>query len=468
MKVHLGLIEEPPGARAFWRQQPAAVLEAPPRPARHRAEDVQVGQQRLRRRGFGTDGGARGVLGDPEHEQGIGQHQITRRLRAGDVHLIEPADLPGGESVRGDRLDEADAVGVVGARQRDEVFHRGVGREAAGPDRAVDRFGQIAHHREPARDPARGLVKPTRQIGEREPEAGLQRVERPALLERADGIRGAHELLEDQRLRFVDLPAQGPHRVLGQPDQRAQAFVAIDQNEPLVGGDHDDRELLAVLGERRQELALLVRIARAQRLVSAIELMTFEIHRPVPDWPRAWHGAERVLRGWPGMSPGISCRLNDVTHALVLRASGGKSAHFSCRVNDLPGLLVLRGPKQDSTEMAEKIGPHDAERVLRDIPRELGQRRRQRQRRDTRLGLLGVEAAALQAVRDEVVGITTTPGGLRPRAASDLTGRRRTRALATADAAVRHKPSATDAAGVGLRKVWTPAFRNLSPRSSLV
>jgi hypothetical protein len=37
--------------------------------------------------------------------------------------------------------------------------------------------------------------------------------------------------------------------------------------------------------------------------------------------------------------------------------------------------------------------------------------------------------------------------GLRPRAPSDLTRRRRTRALATADAAVRHKPSATDAAG---------------------
>ena len=66
--------------------------------------------------------GARGrVLGDSEHEQGIGQHQIARRLGAGDVHLIEPPDLPGGEPVRGDGLDEADAIGVVGARQRDEV-----------------------------------------------------------------------------------------------------------------------------------------------------------------------------------------------------------------------------------------------------------------------------------------------------------------------------------------------------------
>jgi hypothetical protein len=108
----------------------------------------------------------RRVVGDPQHEHGIGQHQLARRLGARDVHLIESPDLPGGEPMRGDRGDEAGAVGRVGARQRDEVFHRGMGRKAAGPDLAVDRLGQIAHQREPARDPARGLVKPAREIGE--------------------------------------------------------------------------------------------------------------------------------------------------------------------------------------------------------------------------------------------------------------------------------------------------------------
>jgi hypothetical protein len=53
----------------------------------------------------------------------------------------------------------------------------------------------------------------------------------------------------------------------------------------------------------------------------------------------------------------------------------------------------------------------------------------------------------LQAMRDEVVGITATPRGLRPRAASDLTGQCRACALPTTDAAVRHEPSVTDAAG---------------------
>ena len=149
-KVRLDLIEEPPGTHALRRQQPAPVLEAAPRPARHGAENVEIGQQRLGGRGFGTDGRARRVVGDSQHEQGIGQHQIARRLWTGHVHVIEPPDLPGGEPVGRDRLDEADAVGLVGARQRDEVFHRGVGREAAGPDLAVDRLGQIAHQRDPA------------------------------------------------------------------------------------------------------------------------------------------------------------------------------------------------------------------------------------------------------------------------------------------------------------------------------
>jgi hypothetical protein len=62
-------------------------------------------------------------------------------------------------------------------------------------------------------------------------------------------------------------------------------------------------------------------------------------------------------------------------------------------------------------------------------------------------GFLGEHTPMLQTMRDEVVGITATPGGLRPRATSDLTGCRRTRALATTHAVVRHKPSATDAAG---------------------
>ena len=141
------------------------------------------------------------------------------------------------------------------------------------------------------------------------------------------------------------------------------------------------------------------------------------------------------------MRPVTSLRL------LVLRGSRRKSARFPCRINDLPRLLVLRGPEQDSTEMAEEIGADDAEFLLGEIPRQLGKRWRKHQWQDRALSLVGSQSAALDAMRDEVVGITPTPGSLRPCAPRNLTRRGRTRALATADAPVRHKPATADAAG---------------------
>ena len=139
--------------------------------------------------------------------------------------------------------------------------------------------------------------------------------------------------------------------------------------------------------------------------------------------------------------------VSDLTGLLVLRGSRGKSDRFPCRINHLGRLLVLHGHQQDSTEMPEEIGAGDAEFLLREIPRQLREWRREHQRQDAALGVVGPQSAALDAMGDEVVGITPTPRGLRPRAASDLTGQRRTRTLATADTTVRHKPATADTAG---------------------
>jgi hypothetical protein len=96
--------------------------------------------------------------------------------------------------------------------------------------------------------------------------------------------------------------------------------------------------------------------------------------------------------------------------------------------------------------MAEKIGPHDAERVLCEIPRQLGQGRGQRQGQDDALGLLSFQAAALDAMGDEVIRIASTPRGLRPCASRNLTGGRRARTLPTTHAPVWPKPVAADTA----------------------
>ena len=132
---------------------------------------------------------------------------------------------------------------------------------------------------------------------------------------------------------------------------------------------------------------------------------------------------------------------------LVLRGSRGQSDRFPCGIKHLGRLLVLRSPQQDSTEMPEEIGAGDTEFLLGEIPRQLREGWREHQRQDAALGLVSPQPPALDAMGDEVVGITPTPRSLCPRTASDLTRRRRTRALATADAAVRHKPPTADAAG---------------------
>ena len=127
------------------------------------------------------------------------------------------------------------------------------------------------------------------------------------------------------------------------------------------------------------------------------------------------------MRKGSGKSAAKSPGVNDFTGLLVLHSSRGKSAAFSYGLTHLASLLVLRGTEQDSTEVTEKIGPHKTERVLRDIPRQLRQGRREDQRQDG--GVLRRHATALHPMRNEVIRIPTTPGGLGLGPPRDLTRR---------------------------------------------
>ena len=153
------------------------------------------------------------------------------------------------------------------------------------------------------------------------------------------------------------------------------------------------------------------------------------------------------MRGPRGKSAAKSHTASHLTGLLVLRGSRGKSACFPCPINDLPRLLVLHGDEQDSTEMAEEIGAGNPEFFLGEIPRQLREGWREHQRQQSGLGLVGLQPAALDAMRDEVVGITPTPRGLCLGAPRDLTRRGRTGMLATSDTPVGREPMAADAAG---------------------
>jgi len=147
-KVPLDLVKEPPRAVALGGQQTAPVLEAARGAPGDGAEDVEVGEEGLRRRGFRAEGRRRGVVGEAQHEQRVGEDQLACGLRPREVALIEPADLPGREPMRRDRVGEAHAVVLVGARQRHEVLHCGMRDQAAVLDVLLDHGGQRAHETE--------------------------------------------------------------------------------------------------------------------------------------------------------------------------------------------------------------------------------------------------------------------------------------------------------------------------------
>ena len=68
VKVGLDLIEKPPRARAFRREEAAAMLQAASSAARQRAEHVQVADQGLGRGGLGSEARPCVVIGDTQHE----------------------------------------------------------------------------------------------------------------------------------------------------------------------------------------------------------------------------------------------------------------------------------------------------------------------------------------------------------------------------------------------------------------
>jgi hypothetical protein len=204
-KIQLDLIEDAPGPLALGREQAAAVLEPTRRASRHGPHDVQVGQQGVGGRGLRAYRGRR-LVGDPQHEQRVSHHELTRGVDAGDVGLIEPPDLARAEPMRHDRLDEPNAVRGIGARQGHEVLHRGVRDQAPIVDLLLDGLRQRAHQTQAARDPAHAAIEAPRQCVERQAVILMERAEQPALLQRTGGRLRMQQLPKDQGVGLRHLP----------------------------------------------------------------------------------------------------------------------------------------------------------------------------------------------------------------------------------------------------------------------
>lgn len=247
-KVPLDLIKEPPRAVTLGRQHPAAMLEAARGAAGDSTQDVEVGDQRLRRRGLRADARRRGVIGEAQHQQRVGQDELTRGLRPPDVVLIQSANLSGREAMGRDRLGETQAVVALGARQRHEVLHRGVRDDASLPDVLLDRVGERAHQTEAPRHPAHTPIETPRHDIERQPVILVQRAQQPRLLEGALGRVGLQQMAKDQRVAGRHVPDHRDDRVAVQAVQAPDAFVAVHHHVRRLGGHDHNRHLLTDVG----------------------------------------------------------------------------------------------------------------------------------------------------------------------------------------------------------------------------
>ena len=139
----------------------------------------------------------------------------------------------------------------VGARQRDQVFHRRVGRELAALDVVLDRRRQFLDQRQAPAHPARRAREAPAQVLERQLEPDGELVQQPPLLQRRRALAGAHQPVQDQRLGLAEIPARAGHQVPAEPAQRPHAFVAVHQHELLgrLAPDDHHRHLLADLGQ---------------------------------------------------------------------------------------------------------------------------------------------------------------------------------------------------------------------------
>jgi len=124
------------------------MLQAPMRPSGDGAEHVEIGEECLWRRDVVTETRRRSLVGETEDEERVSQDELARRLRPGEVVLIEATNLTRRQSMRRDHRGEADTVVRLGARQRHEVLHRRVRDDVPVADVLLNRFGERPHQTE--------------------------------------------------------------------------------------------------------------------------------------------------------------------------------------------------------------------------------------------------------------------------------------------------------------------------------
>ena len=258
---------------------------------------------------------------------------------------------------------------VALARATGTKLHGGVGDETTILHVLLDCLGQCAHEAQAPRHPADAPIEALCQGVERQAVLLMQRAQQPALLERAVGRIGVQEVSKDARR-----PPASPTR------RRPPCHAATDADSGRACGRPPRRRLRprsrprwASAGRRPPttlRAAVRARLPDAQPLIPQLELMKFQLHGPSTDDRDSATAPIASCTGGQEVGREVVSR-QALPWPTGLARFRGKSARFSCQLNPLALPLVLRGAEEDPAQMAQKIGAHDTEFVLREIPGEL-------------------------------------------------------------------------------------------------
>jgi hypothetical protein len=93
-------------------------------------------------------------------------------------------------------------------------------------------------------------------------------------------IATAHGTIQKQGIHFAQRPDHSLHRVPAQLLERRHPLVAVDDQVMLrlLGGDHDDRHLLAAGRQRCQQAPMTLRPMHTKVLQTPLKLVPFQPH----------------------------------------------------------------------------------------------------------------------------------------------------------------------------------------------
>ncbi len=252
-----------------------AVRQAPGRPARHGRHRLQLAQQL---------GGRRGGLAPPLHFQKqlrLLQNPPPHRRRTAAPGGIQLPGLARMTLVAGEGFGHPLAIFQTGARYRRQELHRDVGRDLPRTHLLLHALGKLIDQRQTARHPTHAAIEAARELVEAVPKAPLQLRQQPAFLQRRLALPPVQRTVQHHRLGLGHRPDHCLDRVAAELLNRRDTLVAVDHQVTVrltVQGHHHDRRLLAIGGQRGQQLALPVRAAHPQSFPAPVELVKFQLH----------------------------------------------------------------------------------------------------------------------------------------------------------------------------------------------